>query len=366
MPPKGREAGMMDYQETREQTAEILRLAIERMARHPAPYHPLTYAVWYEYLAGINPRLRQAVDALCARGEPLDGQAIQELYESHVARLAEHREVREVLHRLVQEVRQAMQEVGSETERYRRALERAGRDLDGALEEEARSGTLDLAALRGLVEGLLRETSSMGRSMRTLAARLQEREREVALLREQLEAARHQSETDPLTGLANRRAFDAALAEAVARREAGEMAALSLVALDIDHFKRVNDTYGHLFGDRVIAALAQVLKRRTRGQDLAARIGGEEMAVLLPETPLEQAAAVAEDIRAAFERARVRRVDTGEVVERLTVSLGVAEYLPGEGAQRWLDRADRALYASKQGGRNRVSVYRLSPAAASA
>ena len=354
----------MYYQESREQTAEILRLAVERMARHPAPYHPLTYTVWYEYLAGINPRLRQAVDALCERGEPLDGQAVQELYESHVARLAEHREVREVLHRLVREVQQAMQEAGSETERYQQALERAGRRLDGALEEEARGGALDLPALRGLVEGLLRDTSSMSRSMHALASRLQEREREVTLLREQLETARRQSETDPLTGLANRRAFDAAMAEAVARREAGEMAALSLVALDIDHFKRVNDTYGHLFGDRVIAALAQVLRRRTKGQDLAARIGGEEMAVLLPETPLEGAAAVGEEIRAAFERARVRRVDTGEVVGRLTVSVGVAEYLPGEGVQRWLDRADRALYASKQGGRNRVSVFRAGPAAA--
>ncbi|RMD79374.1 MAG: GGDEF domain-containing protein [Gammaproteobacteria bacterium] len=350
----------MYYQESREQSAEILRLAVERMGRQPAPYHPLTYTVWYEYLAGINPRLRQAVDALCERGEPVDGAAVQELYDAHVARLAEHREVREALHRLVREVQQAMQEAGSETERYQRALERAGRHLDGALEEGA-AGRLDPAALRGLVEGLLEDTTTMSRSVQVLASRLEEREREVALLREQLETARRQSETDPLTGLANRRAFDAAVAEAVARREGGEMAALSVVALDIDRFKGINDSYGHLFGDRVIAALAQVLRQRTKGRDLPARIGGEEMAVLLPDTPLEGAAALGEEIRAAFERARVRRVDTGEVVGRITVSVGVAEYLPGEGVQRWLDRADRALYASKQGGRNRVSVFRASP-----
>jgi diguanylate cyclase len=125
--------------------------------------------------------------------------------------------------------------------------------------------------------------------------------------------------------------------------------------LDIDHFKKCNDTYGHLFGDKVIRRVAQVITKNVKGQDLPARIGGEEFAILLPDTPVAGALALAERIRMAVERGRIKRGDGAEAVGNITISLGVAEYAPGETLEAFILRADQALYASKAGGRNRVT-----------
>ena len=130
---------------------------------------------------------------------------------------------------------------------------------------------------------------------------------------------------------------------------------------DIDHFKSVNDTYGHLLGDKVIKFVAKVFKDGTKGQDLAARFGGEEFAVLLPDTPLSGATAVAENLRKAVEAGRLRRTDTGEAVRQVTISIGATILLPGEPAGATISRADAALYRAKQGGRNRVEVGELDP-----
>jgi diguanylate cyclase (GGDEF)-like protein len=174
--------------------------------------------------------------------------------------------------------------------------------------------------------------------------------RELVRLSRRLEAL---SGTDPLTALPNRRALDERLAVEVAR--ANRYAApLALVMIDLDHFKRVNDRHGHGVGDAVLRRVAALLDAGKRAGDLVARLGGEELAALLPHTDARAAIAWAERMRITLATAEMR---TSAGSFRLTASFGVAAARPGiETPMDLLDAADRALYAAKRGGRNRVEM----------
>jgi diguanylate cyclase (GGDEF)-like protein len=163
-----------------------------------------------------------------------------------------------------------------------------------------------------------------------------------------------ESLTDALTGVGNRRMLERAVAAEINRVER-HGGALSALMMDIDHFKRVNDEYGHAAGDRVLARFAALLRAQTRPTDIVTRFGGEEFVVLMPHTPLVPAAAKAEQIRAAIAAERIEPLATP-----LTSSFGLAELAQGEDAASFLGRSDAALYKAKDGGRNRVVAFRAS------
>ena len=175
-------------------------------------------------------------------------------------------------------------------------------------------------------------------------------------LQQALESARREALIDPLTGVYNRRGFEIQASKMLAD-DSLPSKGLSLLMVDIDNFKNINDSYGHVFGDRVISTMANTLKSKVKGQDSVARMGGEEFVILLPETTLPGATALAEQIRARIEQGKIRRPNSQEQVGSITVSIGVAAYQGGETLEEWLDRADQALYLSKQSGRNKVSVH---------
>jgi diguanylate cyclase (GGDEF)-like protein len=167
---------------------------------------------------------------------------------------------------------------------------------------------------------------------------------------------RRQAVTDELTDLANRRRFMEALRQEVARSARLETP-LALVLFDLDHFKQINDRSGHQKGDDVLRAAADVIRERVRETDLAARIGGEEFAVILPGTGLAGAVALAEHLR----RDLSRGVVVPGVDQTLTASFGVAEHRPGELAETLIGIADRALYRAKAEGRDRVNAADVGP-----
>ncbi len=152
--------------------------------------------------------------------------------------------------------------------------------------------------------------------------------------------------TDPLTGVANRRAFDDQLQRMLNAHQDSQEPPLGVAMLDLDHFKLVNDEQGHLAGDRILQELTQLLKPALREGDMLARFGGEEFVVLMPRTPLRSACSLAERLRQRV----AEKLDT-------TVSIGVATNIPGETSTDLLSRADAALYTAKQEGRNRVSLH---------
>ena len=172
-------------------------------------------------------------------------------------------------------------------------------------------------------------------------------------LQELVDALVELSSRDALTGLANRRSFDLALGREVDRvARSGEPALL--LSLDIDHFKRVNDTWGHAAGDEVLKTVARVLQETVRPMDLVARVGGEEFAIILPEVGAPGAAQMADKLRRSIEETSFRFEGT---VVPVTVSLGVAEWDPSiQDPDELVKRADAKLYEAKRGGRNQVRL----------
>jgi diguanylate cyclase len=172
-------------------------------------------------------------------------------------------------------------------------------------------------------------------------------------LRTKLADVRKESMTDPLTHIANRKAFDESIRGALAAvAEDGEAATLLLC--DIDHFKNFNDNWGHQTGDQVLRLVAACLAENVKGRDTAARYGGEEFAVLLRGTPLEAATRVANQIRTTVETKKLVKKSTGDILGSITISIGVAQLAAGETAENVIRRADACLYGAKHNGRNLV------------
>jgi diguanylate cyclase (GGDEF)-like protein len=213
---------------------------------------------------------------------------------------------------------------------------------------------LRIRALRlraqGLQRAVARKTAELNASTERLLAADADKSRLMEQLREQAVAFERQAREDALTGLANRRAFDEIAAREF-RRARRTGTPLCLAVLDIDHFKRVNDTYSHAAGDDVLCRIAQLMQRQCREMDVLSRWGGEEFALLMPHTRIEDAECVCERLRAAVSEVDLDSIDPGL---RLTVSIGVASADGVESHENLLARADAALYVAKRGGRNQV------------
>lgn len=338
----------MRYTESAPRSAEILRLVLPQIARHGGSYVPTAYAVWYEHVAGTNSRLTNEIARREQEGEALDAPAIDDLFAEHIlARDVENsRLLQKGLEDLARRLTSAATASSGSTEQFARELENGHAELlalDGAGE------------LQDILQKLMNSTRVAHESVSVLRAELDCSQAELKSLREHLGTLQSEATHDPLTGLLNRRGFEQAASKLRIESRDG-LASASLLMFDLDHFKRVNDNYGHLFGDQVLCATAKVLNSIIKGRDIAARFGGEEFIVLLPETPLQGAAAVAEQFRVAFSRARVRRSGSDKVVDQLSVSIGVAALRPDDTVEQALDRADQALYRAKNEGRNRVRV----------
>lgn len=333
----------MRYQHTFAESAEFLRLALPLMSRQKAALHPLSYALWYEHVSGMNKALSARLEALTAGGGQLDEEDVATLYRDYIAEVDEA-----TAQRISADFERVMANISASTAH---AAERAGH-FGRALKELATAP--EEVAIQKL-DHLLEHSHAMRSVTDKLQSELDESRREIDRLRQEVRRAREESWLDGLTGLANRRRFDQVLAASLA--EGGEPATgLCLLLADIDHFKKINDTFGHLFGDKVLRTVAGILRDNVKGRDLAARYGGEEFAIILPQTPLSGARHVAENIRQRVAAARIRRIGSDEVVGNITLSIGIACRLPGESDEALIARADAALYEAKQNGRNRVCL----------
>jgi diguanylate cyclase len=211
-----------------------------------------------------------------------------------------------------------------------------------------------------IVSYLLLSTRSMQASMEVMRQEIQESRQEINSLQDRLKSAVKEALSDPLTGLINRKGLSLAIENLVLSLETSNSYPC-LLMLDIDHFKKINDTFGHPLGDRVIKVVADILKNQIKGKDTAARYGGEEFCILLPETELSDAVKVAENIRHTIENAHIKRASDNQVICRMTISIGVARYQPNETILGLFERADGALYQSKNEGRNRVTFSESLP-----
>jgi diguanylate cyclase len=256
----------------------------------------------------------------------------------------EHRDAE--LHRIIQVLSDGLAGVSQGAAAYHRRL------LENGTRLEAASRLSDLVRMRASitaeVQGLRTAIAERQAEEHTQTRALRD---EIDELRQNVARARSEARTDPLTGAANRGAFDEELARRCALAAAGQ--GFALVVADIDHFKKINDSYGHPVGDRVLTAFVGFLRTRVRETDMIARYGGEEFAVILPGASLRPALRKAKRLIDELARADWEVDPTTKL--RFTASMGVAQWQDGDDAASLVERVDRALYRSKHEGRNRAS-----------
>ena len=308
---------------------------------------PRNYEIWYIYATGHNAPLNKIINETLARNGNLTEADLEQIYETYLSHIKATDRIDKVGARVIGEIDDVMSLLTD-------ALGMSASydaSLNGASEKLSAAKTPD--QVKGVVESLLRSTREMRETNKALEERLMLSKNEISNLQQSLEAIRAESLTDPLTGLGNRKYFDRMIATAVQDALAtGEP--LSLLMFDIDHFKSFNDSYGHLTGDQVLRLVGMSLKQTIKGQDITARYGGEEFAVVLPNTALRQALTVADHIRRAVMAKELKKKSTGEILGRVTISVGVSMLKPGDDPDALIERADACLYAAKRNGRNRV------------
>lgn len=309
---------------------------------------PLNFELWLHYLGDPDGPLGREMTRLLSAADAFTEGTAEMLAAEYLPRGRLSEEIRDagaVLNRELSSVSAALEKARKSQADYGETLNVASARMEQA---EAHDD------LKTLVSGLTSATTKVQRENRTLEERLEISTREVARLREHLEQVRRDAMTDALTNLANRKAFDEELLRACDDAEQTRKP-LTLAVIDIDHFKRFNDTWGHQTGDQVLRYVSSVIGRIAKAPRVAARYGGEEFAIIFPGESAGMVESALNAIREEIGSRALRRRSTNDELGAVTISAGLATRHPGETGSALLDRADAALYASKRNGRNQVT-----------
>jgi diguanylate cyclase len=321
--------------------------AIELMKTYGSSADPRSYEVWYTYVSGHKPDMNEALKKITSERGTLSDADIHILHEQHLTPQRAARDTEKASSLMLGEIDQIMDMIDvalGSTARYGESLQAFSNDL---------AGPVDRNRIRELVASVVRATHQVTETNQHLEARLKETRSEIETLRETLECVRVEAVTDPVTGIANRKHFQDMLHKAVETADA-RRTDLSLIVIDIDHFKRFNDLYGHLTGDQVLRLVSMTMREQVKSRATLARFGGEEFGIILPDTKLADARLVAEDIRQHVLNRELVKRSTGESLGKITVSVGVAAFRHGEPGTSFLERADQCMYVAKRTGRNRT------------
>lgn len=308
---------------------------------------PGNYDLAYQYLGGHDPALVASVDAAIARDGLLRHDVAAEIAEAASSRVSSDLlgKLIEQAHRSVTLAAALVGQSRTDASAYGSALDRGSAALEAGGEPAGRA----LELMAELTRTMIDKTNDAER-------RLVEMGSQMSSLQGELAEAQAVAESDPLTGLANRRAFQSRLARAMAQA-AAEGTPLSVAFCDIDHFKSINDNHGHDTGDRILKMVAEALVEGVGEDAFVGRFGGEEFLILFDGIMARRAAMRVDEVRDELSGRHLVSKTTGEPLGTVTFSAGVAQLLAGEDDGAMLRRADEALYAAKNGGRNRVVIH---------
>jgi diguanylate cyclase len=324
--------------------ALYLKEIVPLLVSHNIAANPINYAICYDYVSGCNPKLTLELDRYFQSNQAMSSEVCIELYRRYVcnASIESFEKMSHKLQRVINQTNDSLSDTVYQAEITN----------DRFQQKSALLAENPNADVKQVLQEIIDDTRSLAQTSSSMQEQLHLAQQELEQLREELAQVRQMASTDGLTGLLNRRAFDQALSEVIEHADASQSVCLAL--LDIDHFKRVNDTYGHTIGDNVIKFVASLMKKFAQAHHHVARYGGEELAIIMPDTDQDRAVQIAENIRQTMEVSRLKRKDNSQQLDKITVSIGIAQLNKDDSSESLISRADKALYQAKEYGRNRV------------
>jgi diguanylate cyclase len=327
-------------------TAERALAYLKQLRVPPSPRH---FELLFAYAAGHNQELNAALRKTVLTHGGLPEPELQRLLKAHIA----HHRLNEKVGEVSADVAAELGEIEQNIDAALRSTGDFGQSLEAPVPQLGR--TLSASELKTVVETLAAATGHIAENCRELERRIAASKKLIQELHQDLEAVRAESLTDELTGMANRKRFGQVLKmEAFEAAESGDPLCLALA--DVDNFKRLNDSFGHQAGDQVLRLVAQMFSQAIKTGAHACRYGGEEFALLLPKTGLPDAVVIANTIRTRVRARELVKRSRAQSLGRITLSIGVTAYRPGESEDAFVQRADECLYLAKQRGRDRVEV----------
>ncbi|MBN9072399.1 MAG: GGDEF domain-containing protein [Rhizobiales bacterium] len=331
---------------------DMLTMIVTTMRQLGVTGLPRNYEIFYEALTGSNQAL--ALDLVSLSKRPtqseLDELSLKYFGQNHGQTVVE--QARAAIAHELEDIARILRTERTSLERYSEILSETSSGL-----ANPRLVTREILEKIATVMSVATETTID--NGRQLAETLGEKSQELENVKSKLEEYKKLADTDGLTQLCNRRAFDKALARIY--EDPKKVMFGSLILADIDHFKDINDRHGHPTGDKIIQAIASILQHATRGNTFVARTGGEEFAVIIDAANPEAVAGIAERLRAAVAQTPFGNAQTGAGFGPITISLGTCMASDASSAEDLYSKADSALYKSKVGGRNRVTHYSSQP-----
>lgn len=328
-----------------QKASENLRRIIPLINKHKTPVNPVNYAVWYEYVSGDNEQLTKELNEQLDNQLPLTPELTQELYEKYVLL-----DMPDKLDHSNIGMSKIISKTLSQITKAKNVASDCALDLSGTQEELV--GFAEMKDLKKIVSNILSNTQTLTSTSDELKLELEKSTRAIEELKAELETVKEISRTDGLTGLLNRRTFDHELSLVCKQQQYN----VALVLFDLDHFKKVNDSLGHLVGDKVLQYFSQILLKYAGDTHIAARFGGEEMALIVFGKSNSDVEDFSNLIRVKLADSKLKNKRDGSLIGPVTVSAGISFFQAGDTPNSFLDRADQGLYASKDAGRNKVTV----------
>ncbi len=321
--------------------SEIAREELKFLVRNNIPITPQNFEAWFYVFCYVLENLKYIPS-----DEELK-ELFKNFYKNEKAILKQGlnpKVLKEFSEKLEKEIDNVLKLIDNHTN----SLDKHQKNLEN-IEKKTQNKNLNVEEL---LKEILNEVHSLKEQNESLKVKLQEAQLQISELKEELQQTKREATIDFLTKIPNRMSFMRALRDFV-RDYYERKYPFALIMVDIDHFKNINDTYGHLCGDKVLKAVAETLKLNLRARDIIGRYGGEEFGIILPGVNLAQAVSIAERLRKAVEGITI---DCNGVPIKVTISLGVATMKDGLDEEKLISLADEALYLAKRSGRNRVKT----------
>jgi len=338
---------MIKTKDTPEKSHHILPKILKTFDEAKINPSPMNYLVWYQYFLGENTALIEEINNLKGGARSFNDRLGLRLYEQFIEDPESREEmeydfaIRKFMDGILHKMNAFSHDMGDQSTQI------------GTYAQALKNPRIQAKELEGIAEYITTAAAQMQNSSNEIRNDVQNSSNEINELKRQLDEARSEALTDDLTQIGNRKAFNRTIQDLTIQHRNQEP--LCLIMADIDHFKKFNDTYGHQIGDSVLRYFAKVMRKDSQDNETICRYGGEEFAIIIKNSSIEEATQRAQQIRGQIQSSRLTLKDSTTPIETITASFGVAQFFgSGDAVEDFIQRADQSLYAAKEAGRNTV------------